>query len=345
MVVQFYYYVGRKMSKKIYTGVDIFKILAALGVVAIHSNLILFKTLGRLGVPYFVTISSFFFFKKFIALDDTSKKRKRFIKFEKRILYLLICWDILYLPLAVRFLHNEIRDQGFSWRTIIGYLYHYFLAPANTANGWGPSWYLIAMMIGLFFFILLKRIYKTHFVLLGLTLGVIEIYYILANEFGFITHLPNSGVHGFLRVMIYIYLGYLIAVKLPYFEKHSINSYLYIFILMIVLFIIENYVIYKLGGSSNSQEVITSVPTSLSSALLAIKWQPNFSHISIRQFGTFLYCMQSYPLFVLAKYIKIDHLTGQIITFCLVIGFSLVTYWIYKWIRKETKWSFLGYAV
>ena len=333
------------MSKKIYTGIDIFKIFAALGVVAIHSNLILFKTLGRLGVPYFVIISSFFFFKNYIFLDNQNRKQ-RLLKFEKRILYLLICWNILYLPLAGKYFYKKIEKQGLTFKTIIGYLYHYFLAPANTnANGWGPSWYLIAMMIGLFLFILLKRIYKTHFILLGLTLGVIEIYYILANEFGFVTHLPNVGVHGFLRVMMYIYLGYLIALKLPQFEHLSLNTYLSIFILMILLFMVENFVIYKLGGSSNSQEVITTVPTSLSTSLLAIKWQPDFSRISIRQFGTFVYCMQSYPLFVLAKYIKIDHLIGQGITFCLVIGFSLVTYWIYKWIRKETDWKFLEYMV
>ena len=31
---------------KIYKGIDVFKLLAAVGVVAIHSNLMFFKTLG-----------------------------------------------------------------------------------------------------------------------------------------------------------------------------------------------------------------------------------------------------------------------------------------------------------
>ena len=54
------------MNNKItYKGVDCFKLLAAIGVVAIHSSLPIFETLGRLGLPYFAIITSFFFFPKF----------------------------------------------------------------------------------------------------------------------------------------------------------------------------------------------------------------------------------------------------------------------------------------
>lgn len=48
--------------KKVYKCVDLFKLLAALGVVAIHSWIPILNTLGRLAVPFFVIISSFFFF-------------------------------------------------------------------------------------------------------------------------------------------------------------------------------------------------------------------------------------------------------------------------------------------
>lgn len=49
------------MSKKVvYTGVDMFKLIAAIGVVAIHSNLIFLKTLGRLAVPFFCYCFKFF---------------------------------------------------------------------------------------------------------------------------------------------------------------------------------------------------------------------------------------------------------------------------------------------
>lgn len=41
-----------KKIHKVYTGVDIFKMIAAIGIVAIHTNVLFFKTLGRLGVPF-----------------------------------------------------------------------------------------------------------------------------------------------------------------------------------------------------------------------------------------------------------------------------------------------------
>lgn len=49
------------MRNRVYTGVDIFKVFAAMGVVAIHSDATILNTIGRLGVPFFAIISSFFF--------------------------------------------------------------------------------------------------------------------------------------------------------------------------------------------------------------------------------------------------------------------------------------------
>lgn len=46
--------VGMK-NKKLYKGVDIFKLIAAFGVVAINTGVDFFNILGRLGVPFFST--------------------------------------------------------------------------------------------------------------------------------------------------------------------------------------------------------------------------------------------------------------------------------------------------
>lgn len=270
---------------------------------------------------------------------------KRLLHFEKRIFFLLVCWDILYLPLAIKYLVNQIHNRGMSMRTIIGFLFHYLLAPANNANGWGPSWYLIAMMIALILFIYLRKLYGKHIILLGMSLGIIEIYYILATEFNFLTHLPDTGVHGFLRVMIYIYLGYIIALKSSKLLKYATAKYWILFSGIIVIFLLENFIVYKLGGISNSQEVITTVPTSWVAALISLKWQPKFTNIEVRQFSTFLYCIQSYPLYVLGKWIITDHLVGQMEMFISVVLIGLVAYIIYKWIWRESKWKVCQYLV
>lgn len=86
---------------KVYTGVDIFKMIAAIGIVAIYTNVLFLKTLGRLGVPFFVIVSSFFFFNHYLKLNNRKDKKNYLIKYLKRISYLYLCWQILYISLAV----------------------------------------------------------------------------------------------------------------------------------------------------------------------------------------------------------------------------------------------------
>ena len=62
--------------KKLYKGIDVFKLIAALGVVAIHTEINFLDVLGRLGVPFFVIISSFFFFKHYFYLGDAIQRKK-----------------------------------------------------------------------------------------------------------------------------------------------------------------------------------------------------------------------------------------------------------------------------
>lgn len=49
------------VSKKYYTGIDLIKLFAAMGIVAIHTNLPFFNVIGRLGVPFFASYQVFSF--------------------------------------------------------------------------------------------------------------------------------------------------------------------------------------------------------------------------------------------------------------------------------------------
>lgn len=49
------------VSKKYYTGIDLIKLFAAMGIVAIHTNLPFFNVIGRLGVPFLHHIKFFLF--------------------------------------------------------------------------------------------------------------------------------------------------------------------------------------------------------------------------------------------------------------------------------------------
>lgn len=107
----------------------------------------------------------------------------KLFQFEQRLFYLLVCWDIIYLPLSINFLRHKLNIDGINLKSFLSFGYHYVLAPANTANGWGPSWYLVGMLMGLPLFILLKRLLHSD-IILGIIGVIVEIYYVLANEFG-----------------------------------------------------------------------------------------------------------------------------------------------------------------
>lgn len=331
--------------KKIYKGIDVFKLLAALGVVALHSNLIFLKTLGRIGVPFFVIISSYFFFKKYIMLDHI-KQRERYVMFEKRILYLFLCWEVFYIPLALKNLMNYIQNKGLSFETIASYIYHFIFSAASAVNGWGPSWYLISMMIGITVFLLLLKLVKKQLWILGVICASIEVYYIIANEFGMYSHWNTIGTHGFSRLLIYILVGYLIAKYVNNFDK-SVDFYLSIMLSCLIIFMIENYIIWKLGGSSDSQEVISSVPVSSAIAIFSIKWQPTIKSTTMfRKFSTFLYCIQAWPMWIMGHFVNINQgILNQIITFVTILVFAIISFEIYEMVKKKTQWQFWNYMV
>lgn len=91
----------RMNVKKLYKGIDIFKLVAALGVVAIHTEINFFDILGRLGVPFFVIISSFFFFKHYFRLNNSIQKRNYIKKFLLRLGLLFFTWEVFYISLAL----------------------------------------------------------------------------------------------------------------------------------------------------------------------------------------------------------------------------------------------------
>ena len=71
------------MERKVYTGIDFFKVIAAIGIVAIHTNAKFLNTFGGLGVPFFLTVSSFFFFSKYSTLGKQDRKEYLFPKFQE----------------------------------------------------------------------------------------------------------------------------------------------------------------------------------------------------------------------------------------------------------------------
>lgn len=140
--------------KKTYGAIDIAKYVSALLVVAIHTypfeeispvfNTFFLSTVCRLAVPFFFTVSAFFFLRKYNgrSLEDTQP----LMDYLRRVGQLYLVWTVIYLPYTIW----NYASTGFSWYNIFSYLRDFLL------NGsYYHLWFLPALMLGMvitFFF-------------------------------------------------------------------------------------------------------------------------------------------------------------------------------------------------
>lgn len=127
-------------QRKEYAGIDYFRLIAALLVIAIHTSplsglngtadFVLTRVLARVAVPFFLMTSGFFLFSKAGAENLSSKKLAVFLK-KTGLLYAIAI--LLYLPLNIyagtleewRHLPNLLKDIVFD-----GTFYHLWYLPA-----------------------------------------------------------------------------------------------------------------------------------------------------------------------------------------------------------------------
>lgn len=87
-------------NQKNYDLVDLFKFIFSILIIGIHTNAMGFNILGRLGVPFFFMISSYFFFKKYLT-KNTKDQYQQLKNYLKRLFFLFLSWQIIYLPSAI----------------------------------------------------------------------------------------------------------------------------------------------------------------------------------------------------------------------------------------------------
>ena len=87
---------SRLTSKKLYSGIDLFKLIASILVVLLHAiettDFIAKEVqfvFTRFAVPFFFITSGFFFYK---GLTRTKSPREYFWKYEKQLLLLFVVW-------------------------------------------------------------------------------------------------------------------------------------------------------------------------------------------------------------------------------------------------------------
>lgn len=271
-------------------------------------------------------------------------KKRYLIKFEKRILYLFLSWEIFYIPLLIRNNYSLFKNGGVNINTISKFIFDFLYPIPSNGNGWGSSWYLIAMMIGLPIFIYIYKSFNIY--VIAFISVILESYYVAATGYGYLTHLSTLGTYSFPRIFIYIFLGLLIAKYIDRINMHSLKFYLVISVLLLILFLIENYLIKKSGGVSNGEEIITTAPTSLCITLLGLKWNPLIQNfITIRHYSTFLYCAQCWPIALLPYILKLNGIINVVVSFIFILISVFLAFELYRLIKVKTKWKFWNYMV
>ncbi len=183
------------MTKR-YPQLDYLKYIAAIFVVLVHLrnivsepyvNYLIISVFGRISVPIFFAISGFFFAKN-------SGNRTYLIKYTKRLLALYLFFSLLYLPLGVNAVFNQLGTTNLLLVPIVfigGFLY---------AGTYYHLWYIPALLFALWFMEYLRKYFKLKtIVIISIILymfGSIETYYFL---------IPNNTIKDLFDLFISLF--------------------------------------------------------------------------------------------------------------------------------------------
>ncbi len=209
-------------ERKSYVIIDFFKLFSAVLIILLHTEvflsvsaplqMIIRNTALTIAVPFFFTVSGFFFFKKLIPAEDKYKVLKHN---EKRVISLYLIYTIIYFPFVLR---NWIK-AGFSAKSLLLYIRDFFFV-----GSFSTIWYLLALIAGfalayvLYIKIGLKKAFYISIafysfgVLTSSYYGIIEKIPIVSNLVDCYYTIFGSVKNGLTFGLVYILLGGLIAI-------------------------------------------------------------------------------------------------------------------------------------
>ena len=137
-----------------YHTVDVAKLVAAILVVAIHSQpftglteIVAVRYMARMAVPFFFLASAFFFFKR-------PKERQSWRHYVRRLLLLYLFWFVIELPITV--LHAFIEPNASFSQNLMHFVRNLFFG--STFYG---SWFLTALVECIPAICLLSKVLRT----------------------------------------------------------------------------------------------------------------------------------------------------------------------------------------
>ncbi|WP_324671913.1 acyltransferase [Hymenobacter sp. GOD-10R] len=309
-----------KVSSRNYA-VDVFRLLGALSVVALHvpyadlsNSLVLgIRWWGRWAVPFFFLLSGYFFQKNYAARGEV-----QFVRTIKNLLAIYIISNLIYLVAAL------VEENKYFYQLLDFY---------TLDNGISEHlWFIGSMLFGYLILLYLLERFSDKLLIIGSVALYITV--VLADAYSGFFHTQFD--HGFIRYFVsipFLLWGFMAAKKAEYIKRLPL---VLIYILLPVSFLlqaIEIILIYRKSGFSphNQEFVLLTLLFAVVVFALALKLTTNRDTILARfgrQYSLLIYLYHPLLNLLLFRFVDLASLGGGYLmlrnpilsfVFCLVI--------------------------
>ena len=338
------------VKRKSYDSFDLFKFLAAIMVMLVHTRFLgdsRFHWLHpwcRIAIPVFFMISSFLFFSKYDSIPD-EKKNSYLWKFVKRDLILYLFWFIVFLPFT--YVYRDYAHKGL--QMVLGTIF--------LGSSFPASWYLMALAIGIIIVAKLDKgigrfivpVVSLLFFLVCLgqytwrpvadQLGLSKIYVIPDLRFA----------NNFFVAPIWIWTGRMFVKHKDKLLSVSMKIVTAAFVLSLVPLWLEHNYLYQHGLFTMNNDVYLFVL--LSGPLFFWFILRLDIHVAnaktLRCMSTLIYCIHATFIEFLRVYVILPkfgeyELPWSLVGFFATLVFSLLVGWLI--LKYSEKWKILKYA-
>lgn len=318
--------------KKNMSLVDIFKLLFAIGIVAIHSKLFIGNSIYewvflhaalRLAVPFFFCTSGYFFY---LSLKKGNSIKQVTYKYLKRIMIPFVFWLLLNLPIVIYNYHQE----GLKISNMIAKIFRSLIF-----YPWGALWYLLALMVAIVFIIpFYKRNKLTLIVWIG---AILYLFCLICNTYYFVVDgtaiqkiidgmltIISSARNGIFEGIYFVSSGMLVA---KYSEEKKINFKLnnYLFFVLYALLVVEIILTKNCIHKDDHSLFIMLIPVIPSLLILLGQFSFKTNTISFRNYSAGIYFSHR---FVLGIVTIIMSTSSSIVTFMVTMIVILLCLYI-----------------
>lgn len=298
-------------SKKI-LGIDQFRLIAAVMIIAIHTfpfgladsklNILLTLTLFRIAVPFFLLVTGYFVLGN-IVVETTSSSKRKYLLFLKRqcIFYLLV--TLLYVPLA-------IYNGNLSFETPVKQLIKLLVFDGIMYH----LWYFPAVILGsLIVIIMLKHLsFKTTifvsslFYVVGVFgdswYGVVRENATLKNFYSLLFESVGYTRNGLFFVPLFLCIGiYLRKVSQQDIDFFRMKLFSIVFLFTLLF---EGYFVHRFSLPKHDSMYISLPFVMFFVFPLIVRWHPRFYLELAKEKSMIMYVIHPW-------FIAILHLTSQ----------------------------------